>query len=184
MPRPATSSGRTLRFQSHGVGVDVRAGDPRILARVRRLIPPGSVLHAPRRVHVRYSIKPGSNASVELHRLEGTEASATVVASSRDAQAVLQALEADLHFQVALRAQPTLFVHAGVVRWRRKAIVIPGRSMSGKSSLVAALVRAGATYYSDEYAVLDRAGRVWPFARRLLLREGRGSRGTPKYSCS
>src|SRR2546430_2563312 len=36
----------------------------------------------------------------------------------------------------------------------------------------AALVRAGATYYSDEYAVLDRAGRVHPFARPIGLREG------------
>jgi len=36
--------------------------------------------------------------------------------------------------------------------------------------LVAALVRAGATYYSDEWAVLDQQGRVHPFARPLSLR--------------
>ena len=32
---------------------------------------------------------------------------------------------------------------------------LPGSSFTGKTTLVAALVRAGATYYSDEYAVLD-----------------------------
>ena len=52
-----------------------------------------------------------------------------------------------------------------------QAIVIPGRSYSGKSTLVAELVRAGATYYSDEYAVLDSRGRVHPFSKPLELRE-------------
>ena len=33
------------------------------------------------------------------------------------------------------------------------------------------LVRAGATYYSDEYAVLDSRGRVHPFSKPIELRE-------------
>jgi uridine kinase len=41
-------------------------------------------------------------------------------------------------------------------------IAIPGRSFSGKTSLVTALVRAGAVYYSDEFAVIDRDGLVRP----------------------
>jgi hypothetical protein len=64
-----------------------------------------------------------------------------------------------------------VFVHAGVVGWKGQAIVIPGRSYSGKSTLVAELVRAGATYYSDEYAVLDARGRVHPFSKPLELRQ-------------
>jgi hypothetical protein len=63
-----------------------------------------------------------------------------------------------------------VFVHAGVVGWQGGAIVLPGRSFAGKSTLVDALVRAGARYYSDEYAVLDERGRVHPFARALKLR--------------
>jgi hypothetical protein len=31
-------------------------------------------------------------------------------------------------------------------------------------------VRAGADYYSDEYAVLDDSGKVYPFARELKMR--------------
>jgi hypothetical protein len=42
--------------------------------------------------------------------------------------------------------------------------------MSGKTSLAAALVRAGATYYSDEYAVLDLLGRVHPYPKPLAIR--------------
>ena len=40
---------------------------------------------------------------------------------------------------------------------------MPGKSFSGKTSLVVELVKAGATYYSDEFAVLDSQGRVHPF---------------------
>jgi serine kinase of HPr protein (carbohydrate metabolism regulator) len=84
---------------------------------------------------------------------------------------VFEALESDLRLFVAELAKHRVFVHAGVVGWKGKAIVIPGRSYSGKSTLVAELVRAGATYYSDEYAVLDSRGRVHPFSKPLELRE-------------
>ena len=46
---------------------------------------------------------------------------------------------------------------------------LPGHSFSGKSTLVAALVRAGAVYYSDEFAVLDPDGFVHPYAKALSL---------------
>ena len=76
----------------------------------------------------------------------------------------------------AFRAQDCLFVHAGAVGWQGQAIIIPGRSMSGKSTLVKALVESGATYYSDEFAVLDREGRVHPYPVPLSIR---GSSGQP-----
>jgi hypothetical protein len=47
---------------------------------------------------------------------------------------------------------------------------LPGVSHAGKSTLVAELVRSGATYYSDEFAILDCHGRVHPFARDLRMR--------------
>src|SRR5262249_29776320 len=48
------------------------------------------------------------------------------------------------------------------------------KSYSGKSTLVAALLRCGATYYSDEFAVLDGRGHVHPFPRKLALRQENG----------
>jgi hypothetical protein len=56
------------------------------------------------------------------------------------------------------------------VGWQGRAIVIPGRSYSGKTTLVAELVRAGAAYYSDEYAVFDSRGRVHPYSKPLSIR--------------
>lgn len=81
-------------------------------------------------------------------------------------------MEGDIQIFVAEFATPHLFVHAGVVAVDGRAIIIPGRSYAGKSTLVTSLVKAGATYYSDEYAVLDDQGRVIPYPRRVSLRKG------------
>ena len=89
-------------------------------------------------------------------------------------------LQSDLHSQVAAQAREMLFVHAGVAAWKGRAIVIPGRSFSGKTSLVAALVRAGAAYYSDEYAVFDTLGQVHPYAKPLSIR---GESGQARSQC-
>jgi len=71
---------------------------------------------------------------------------------------------------VAECTKSLVFLHAGAVGWRGKAIVLPGNSFFGKTSFVAELVRNGAVYYSDEYAIFNESGLVLPFARTLSLR--------------
>jgi hypothetical protein len=63
-------------------------------------------------------------------------------------------------------------VHAGTVLWGQRALLLPGITHAGKSSLVGELLRRGATYFSDEYALIDLEGRVHPYPRPLLLRNG------------
>jgi len=76
-----------------------------------------------------------------------------------------------LRIAVAEYARDCVFIHAGVVGWKDKAIIIPANSFAGKTTLVSELVRNGATYYSDEYAVLDENGLVHPFPRDLSIRD-------------
>lgn len=78
----------------------------------------------------------------------------------------------ELELWVAEHAVDLIFVHAGVVAVDGRAVLLPGRSHAGKTSLTAALLRAGATYGSDEYAVLDSDGLVRPYPRRLSIRAG------------
>ena len=92
------------------------------------------------------------------------------VASFADLDDVRFEVESDLDFHVAVAARDYLFVHAGVVEVGGQAVVVPGRTLSGKSSLVRALVVAGADYYSDEYAVVDRDGLVHPYRKPLSER--------------
>ena len=65
-------------------------------------------------------------------------------------------------------------VHGGVVAHDGRAVLLPGPTHAGKSTLVAELVRRGAPYFSDEYALIDADGRVHPYPRPLLLRDGSG----------
>ena len=90
---------------------------------------------------------------------------------------VARVMRGDAERIVAEHARGDLFVHAGVVESGGRAIVVPGRSHTGKTRLVAALLRAGARYYSDEFAVIDRAGRVRPFGNPLSIRRRRGKPG-------
>lgn len=83
---------------------------------------------------------------------------------------LLKLLSQEVDFALARRAPDLLFVHAGVVAWRGVAIVVPGRSRSGKSTLVAELARRGAVYYSDELAVIDGRGLVHAYRTPLSLR--------------
>src|SRR6266566_1439582 len=159
-------------LKSYGVRIGIRSNDPAALDRVCRHLPSEWENASSSVVDRVYSILiggEGPRAGVRhLNLLYGDHVQ---LARSLDLDLVFETLESDLRLFVAELAKHRVFVHAGVVGWKGKAIVIPGRSYSGKSTLVAELVRAGATYYSDEYAVLDSRGRVHPFSKPLELRE-------------
>lgn len=75
-----------------------------------------------------------------------------------------------IRLTVAEFAKGKVFLHAGVVGWKGNAIVLPANSFQGKTTLVAELVRNGASYYSDDFAVLDDDGLVHSFPRMLAMR--------------
>ena len=159
-------------LKSYGVRIGIRSNDPAALVSARRHLPSDWEAVSSPLVDRIYSIligRKGSHANGRrLNQLYGDDVR---LARSFDLDELYERLESDLRLFVAELARHRVFVHAGVVGWKGQAIVIPGRSYSGKSTLVAELVRAGATYYSDEYAVLDSRGRVHPFAKPLELRE-------------
>jgi hypothetical protein len=112
----------------------------------------------------------GPSPRASVRRFSFLYSDVVQVARTFDVTDLYEPLESDIDFYVAESARNKVFVHAGVVAWKGKAIVIPGRSHSGKTTLVKALLQAGATYFSDEFAVLDGRGRVHPFPRRLSVR--------------
>ncbi|MBV9851281.1 MAG: hypothetical protein JO250_16550 [Armatimonadetes bacterium] len=161
-----------LPFVSHGASIGIRVTAPAVLEHLSPHLPPGWKPSASPIVEYLYSlIVGGQSANTNVRRYNMLYIGAAQLARKFDLTEVLEDLESSLQFSISVLARGRLFVHAGVVVWRGGAIVIPGRSRSGKSSLVKALVEAGATYYSDEYAVLDEQGRVHPYPKRLSLRE-------------
>jgi hypothetical protein len=158
-------------LKSYGVRIGVRSNDASALDRVCQHLPSGWQNSSTPLVDRVYSILVGgTGARANVRRFSLLYGDHLRIARSTNLDDVFERFESDLRLFVAELARHRVFVHAGVVGWKGKAIVIPGRSYSGKSTLVAALVRAGATYYSDEYAVFDAKGLVHPFSKPLEIR--------------
>ena len=69
--------------------------------------------------------------------------------------------------------QDYVLVHAGAVEWDGYAALFPAPMESGKTTLVAGLVRAGARYLSDEAAAIDPVTLlVHPFAKSMTVGAG------------
>jgi hypothetical protein len=150
----------------------VRVSDPSVLDEIVARLPAGWRPRSSPIVDHLLSFVVGGEAG-GVRRFHILYAAARRLVRTTEWHEALAVLENHLTQAVAEMAPGRLFVHAGVVGWNGKAILVPGASHAGKSTLVAALLGAGASYYSDEYAILDAAGRVYPFPRPLQLRDGR-----------
>jgi hypothetical protein len=114
--------------------------------------------------HLSYRVKVLAGGGVTVVRGRRT------IATVPDVPAASAILVGDLQSAMARRAANWTFVHSGVVAIDGQVLLLPGPSYAGKSTLVAALLGAGASYGSDEFAVIDPAGRVHPYSRSLVLR--------------
>jgi len=164
------AAGFSLR--SYGVRIGIRSNELQGLDRVWPYLPhQHEVVDAPVVDRLYSIIVGGAGPRANVRRFNLLYADHIRIARSVNVAEIFERLESDLRLFVAEVARHRVFVHAGVVGWKGRAIVIPGRSYSGKSTMVSELVKAGATYYSDEYAVLDSHGRVYPFPKPLEMRD-------------
>ena len=97
----------------------------------------------------------------------------TILADHCDDAGVVPAVK-QLVRRIAVDRHPFLVsVHAGVVSFANGCVLLPAAAGSGKTTLTAALVRAGATYYSDEIALLETATlAVTPVPLALTVKDG------------
>jgi hypothetical protein len=165
----------------YGARVGVRVSDPGVLPALLDRLPSGWQSRPAKTVDRLYSLVVGRNGDGRVRRFNLLYGDIELLARTRGLDEALDAFAADVQLHIAEHASRRVFVHAGVVGWRGRAIVMPGRTFTGKTTLVRELVRAGATYYSDEYAVLDQRGRVHPFPRPLEIRP-RGGYAQERHS--
>lgn len=159
-----------ISFRVCGLRVGVRVNDPAILPEVIKRLPWGWIpLEAPTVDMIFSLLVGGETQRANVRRFNLVYFDAARLARTTDLNAALESLEQSLDFWVSSQARNRVFVHAGVVALDGKAIVIPGKSNTGKTTLVAELVRQGATYYSDEHCVVDGRGRVHPYPKPLAI---------------
>jgi hypothetical protein len=169
-----------LAFSSFGVRVGIRA-TPELLQNIPTSLIPGSRIVDPVGLDASFLFQEavyGNHVRYELYDQSQCLGSAT------DFREAVRLIEMHVQEAIAMQSPSHVFVHAGVVGWNGQAVLIPGRSYCGKSTLVMALTELGATYFSDEYAVLDQEGFVHPYLRELRLRDdvrgaGEGKQNAP-----
>ena len=148
-----------LSVETYGLTLGVRVNREDFLPRVLARLPPGWKPCPSAEVDRLFSLWLGDvDGRAGIRRYSLLYAGILRRARTFDVEDALQTLEAEMRQAVAAGARPWVFVHAGVVGFQGRAILVPGRSGAGKSTLISELVRAGATYYSDEFAVLNQKG--------------------------
>lgn len=169
-----------LAFVTCGARIGIRVNEPAILERLPEFLPPEWRPAASPVVDELYSLVVGSSGpQTSIRRYHLLYAGSARLARTMDLAEVFQSLAADLHLSVAVSARTRLFVDGGVVDWHGRGLVILGSRGSGTSTLVAALVRAGASCFSDGYAVFDARGRVHPYPKPLCLCDVGAGPGRP-----
>jgi hypothetical protein len=163
---PSTREEHELPFEAYGVRMAVGTSHPEVLKRARAILPPGWIPCPSGEVQSRFTITAepsGTYAFTKDNRVQNTGLGLDLA---------LMMLDMELRLYIARKAPNHIFIHAGAVAHAGRAIVFPGMSFAGKTRLAAALVRQGATYFSDEFAVLDWEGLVHPYPKPLSLRDG------------
>ena len=164
-------SAATMSFEAFGVRLELTFDNPMLEPRIREILPPG---WTPTRSDPRSTPFALRETGPDSYQVVIGGAPAVEHASL---EVALTLLDSQMRLSIAANAKDWLFVHAGVVALENRALLIPGATFTGKTTLVHALVQAGATYYSDEYAVLDDAGLVHPYPRPLAIRSDDGGPG-------
>lgn len=156
-----------LAGEAFGVQVALLTDDDGVRAKLDALLPPGWRRCSPAQARHQLVVTSPDGASFDvLH--DGRS-----ISGGSDMELALGLLDAQLRSIIALNSPDHVFVHAGAVARGERALLLPGESFAGKTSLVAALLSAGATYLSDEYAVLDGGGFVHAYPKPLSVRDAR-----------
>jgi hypothetical protein len=159
-------------FKVFDVRIGVRVDGPALVGPIESFLPPGWQPQRSRTVARLYSFSVSAmKPRPGVRRFNLLYGNAEPLARTLRKDGLLEAFETNLSAYIAQASRRRLFIHAGVVGWKGRAIDLPGRSYSGKSMLVKEFLKHGATFYSDEFAVFDRRGYVYPFAKPLAIRD-------------
>ncbi len=167
MSTPTSAAAKhEIAFEAFGVCMSVSASAPALLDRVQAHLPPGWCERSSAGAERRFSLTAEPAGTYAL----GRDTDVLASAQGLELDLALELLDSEIRLYLGRKAPDAIFIHAGVVAHHGRAIVMPAPSFGGKTTLVVALIRAGALYYSDEFAVLDENGLVRPYPKPLSIR--------------
>ena len=159
-----------ISLEVFGLKLGIRVCDPAILDRLLSRVPAGWIPSQTAVVDRLYSVVTPSLRRGNIRQLCVLYGDHGRLARTERIEELVETFEADLDFYIASSSRRCLFVHAGAVEWRGQAIVIPGRSRTGKTTLVAEFLKRGAAYYADDFVAIDTDGYLHSYPRPLSVR--------------
>jgi hypothetical protein len=162
--RPAAQSGRSFdrSYQALGYSFRIQTDVPRLGVLIDRLL---SQFRAPEEEDVpTYRLAQPRPGEVVVY-LDGRAVDTSVT----QAGAVDQVLY-EVNQEAIRRTSEYLVVHAAAASWRGRGLLFPAPMDSGKTTLVAGLIRTGLRYLTDEAALIDQNGWLHPYPKTLSLR--------------
>jgi hypothetical protein len=155
----------TLYVRLFGVSVRISTPTPEAHRRLRFCYSAMAGLPAALEGAIEARIDPdGSGFTIRVPgRTDGT---------APDVSGAIRIMNHELLHAAMLRASHLFYVHAGVVAASGRAVILPGLSRAGKSTLVLALLDLGTDLLSDELLVFDpQSSRVLAFPRAIKIRD-------------
>jgi hypothetical protein len=157
-----------ISFEAYGVRIGVQVSDVRAIEKIKEILPINSrITKNEAQADHDFSLVWGADAAEEDILYRGNEE----VARRVDPERLIALLDTCIRMAIGEFAPRHVFIHAGVVGWKGQALIFPAKSYGGKTTLVAELIKNGAVYYSDEYAVIDENGLAHPYPKALSIRK-------------
>jgi hypothetical protein len=162
-----------IAFESFGVPVALTTNEAASVDDLRALVPPHAEPCPPDAVQHQLLLRRTAAGPYDVrYQIRGGEALSehdplAWVATTVERTFALAMVDSYVHNTVALHAPEHVFIQGAVVADGDRALVMPAKPLTGRTTLARALVEAGLEYVSDEYVVLDEDGRVHPYARPL-----------------
>lgn len=158
-------------FECFGARIAVRSESIELLEELQKYVPSVARPYEGEVVDCVFSaIRGGKKPNSRVRTFHMLYQNHSPVVRSRKPDDLLNGFDTWLPIVLAHTAREGVFVHAGVVAWKGRAIVVPGPTQSGKTTLIQELVKAGAEYFSDDYAVIDPDGQVHPYPKPLAVK--------------
>ncbi len=167
LTRPLPSPAQVLYgVADDGAAVELRCADHHLVEHLEPVWPPIGL-----RRHARHLDVPAATV-VEL---SGSVSAPEVSIDGTPSRHGWDGVESALGLFAAERLAGLVAVHAAVLVWDGAAVIVPGPSYAGKSTLTVAAAAAGATVASDEFALVDpQTGLVRGWNRRVRVRTRSG----------
>lgn len=158
---------RSPRYRALGFEFGVRTSDPEVGAFLEELFEPFRAPGSPARLYSFLSAPEREGDRYAVY-FEGE-----YVVTTRYASTALRHFLWDVNRRVAGETRDHLLVHASAAEHEGRCLLFPAPMDSGKTTLVAGLVRAGLRYVTDEAAPLHLSSlTVTPYPKPLHLDTG------------